>query len=237
MEMKKISFGVVVVGVFFIWQGIAGFSHVSEYHLPIAWTILSFAGSLWLICVGAVVLMRSKYAPLFAIATYSFACFSEALQITLTASHIIIESFTMMEMLLMLILSIMILIGLIIFFTRPKVKEQFNNKFREPKLKQPKEEINMQKVKYALKATICVVVGLLLNVFGRTMIMDAGKEIFGTFIVIAPYLQNIGFGLWLCGCYFIATGKGYIGWWALLGFIPFLGIIALVLLPNKTKGL
>ena len=188
--------------------------------------------------------MRKRHAPLLAIATYSFACFSGALQVTLTASHIIIESYTLSEMLLMLIASVMILIGLIIFFTRPKVREQFNNKFREPTLKQPKEIIsmpkemmNMQKGKYALKATIYVVVGLLLNVFGRVMVSEAGKQIFGTLIVIAPYIQILGFGLWFCGCYFIATGKGYSGWWALLGFVPFLGIIALVLLPNKNKEL
>ena len=95
----------------------------------------------------------------------------------------------------------------------------------------------MQKVKYALKATIYVVVGLFLNVFGRVMAMESGKQIFGALIVMAPYIQILGFGLWFCGCYFIATGKGYNGWWALLGLVPFLGIIALVLLPNKNKEL
>jgi len=242
--MKKISFGVWVVGLFFIWQGIAGISHISEYHLPIARIMLSLAYDLWLIYIGAIVLIRSRHAPLLAIATESFACFSGALQVTLTALHIIRESYTLSEMFLMLIASIMILIGLIIFFTRPKVREQFNNKFREPTLKQPKDIISMPKEtmnapkgKYALKATIYVVVGLLLNVFGRVMIKEAGKQIFGTLTVIAPYIQIVGFGLWFCGCYFIATGKGYSGWWALLGFVPFIGIISLVLLPNKTKGL
>lgn len=93
----------------------------------------------------------------------------------------------------------------------------------------------MQKVKFVLKATIYCAIGLFLAAFGHAMLMEAGKHIFGTLIVIAPYLQILGIGLFFCGCYFIANGKGYSGWWALLGFFPLIGIIFLALLPNKNN--
>lgn len=92
-----------------------------------------------------------------------------------------------------------------------------------------------QKVKFVLKSAVCCIVGFLLVPFGRAMLGEAGKEIFGTFVIFAPYIQIIGIGLWLSGCYFIATGKGYSAKWTFLGIFPLIGIIFLMLLPNKRR--
>jgi len=107
--------------------------------------------------------MLSRYAPLFAIATYSFYCFSEALQIILTSSHIINESLTILEMFIMLLFSILILIGLIIFFNRPKVKDQFRE-YRGKKNATTLMEENMGNI-MALKRTFfgLFIMAILLN--------------------------------------------------------------------------
>jgi hypothetical protein len=93
----------------------------------------------------------------------------------------------------------------------------------------------MEKIKFVLKATLCCITGLFLNAFGRVMLMESGKQIFGTFSSMGASIQILGFVLWFLGCYFIAKGKGYNGWWTLLGAIPILGVIFLAFLPNKNK--
>lgn len=161
--MKKISIGVGLIGIFFILQGVAGLFQTSGYHHLTAIIVLSILNRLWLIYVGMSLLMLSRYAPLFAIATYSFYCFSEALQIILTSSRIINESYTISEMFIMLIFSILILIGLIIFFNRPKVKDQFRE-YQSKKISITLMEENMGDI-MALKRTFfgLFIVAILLN--------------------------------------------------------------------------
>jgi hypothetical protein len=95
----------------------------------------------------------------------------------------------------------------------------------------------MEKVKFVLKATVCCIIGMLLMAFGKTMLMESGKQFFGAYSSMGASIQILGFVLWFLGCYFITKGKGQSTWYTLLGFIPILGIIFLILLPNKNKEL
>lgn len=54
----------------------------------------------------------------------------------------------------------------------------------------------------------------------------------------SPLLNLLGYiwlGFWFWGHYNLAKAKGYSGWLILLGFLAFIGLIILLVLPNRRK--
>ena len=54
--------------------------------------------------------------------------------------------------------------------------------------------------------------------------------------VLGDALSVVGFGLFTWGCVNYAQGKGYSPWLGLLGLLSGIGLIVLVILPDKYKG-
>ena len=54
--------------------------------------------------------------------------------------------------------------------------------------------------------------------------------------VLGDALSVVGFGIFTWGCVNYAQGKGYSPWLGLLGLLSGIGLIVLVILPDKYKG-
>ena len=68
--------------------------------------------------------------------------------------------------------------------------------------------------------------GILLAILSYGMGMKGGLGSVPNLLIAIPFF---------IGLYYYAKAKGYSGWLALLGFLHLLGLIILVLLPDKKK--
>lgn len=111
---KKRSIGVSIIGGWLILQGFI--STISYYKRGIVSVILGIT----LMIIGVGLLRLYKYAPISAIAIYSAVCLINIIALVtnqqLEDNSGILATF---------IISVFILIGLVFFFTRHQVKEQF----------------------------------------------------------------------------------------------------------------
>ena len=78
---------------------------------------------------------------------------------------------------------------------------------------------------YQKKSNYGIAIGLLLQI--------ASVPLGGTIIATLVLCAGAGFFIYGCCCY--AIGKGYSGGFGLLGVLSLLGLIILVLLPDKQK--
>lgn len=81
------------------------------------------------------------------------------------------------------------------------------------------------------KTNLGVGVGIGLEFLGRALIASGGVLVFVGFPVL---LVGVGFFIW--GCFNYSEGKGYPPALGLLGLASCLGLIVLVLLPDKLKN-
>ena len=93
------------------------------------------------------------------------------------------------------------------------------------------------------KSNIGFGVGLVMASFGGVAATSRGYfHIRGLIIlgdalsVLGDALSVVGFGLFTWGCVNYAQGKGYSPWLGLLGLLSGIGLIVLVILPDKYKG-
>ena len=84
---------------------------------------------------------------------------------------------------------------------------------------------------YKRDTNIGVGIGFILIAFSRSAFLSGmfAGPVFG-YVVL---LTGIGFFLWGCGQY--AQGKGYSRYWGALGLLYLLGLIVLVLMPDRHK--
>jgi hypothetical protein len=83
---------------------------------------------------------------------------------------------------------------------------------------------------YKAKTNIGVGVGLMVQILGRTMSGAGGAlGLMGWLVTLA------GLGLFLWGCFSYAKGKGYHPALGLLGLLSCIGLLVLVVLPDKYK--
>ncbi|MDF1843523.1 MAG: hypothetical protein P1U77_18960 [Rubripirellula sp.] len=84
---------------------------------------------------------------------------------------------------------------------------------------------------YKQKTNIGIGVGLLMQIAGNFVSggTTAGSGLVGLFLLLG------GLGLFIWGCVSYAVGKGHHGALGLLGVFSILGLIVLILLPDKHK--
>ena len=75
---------------------------------------------------------------------------------------------------------------------------------------------------------IGVGIGLLLQIGGRVL-LRSGFGVLGLLVIA------IGFAAFIWGCGQYAKAKGYSPWLGALGFLSIIGLIVLVLFPDKHK--
>jgi TRAP-type C4-dicarboxylate transport system permease small subunit len=78
---------------------------------------------------------------------------------------------------------------------------------------------------------IGVGIGLLLQVIGRVLAAFVG----GPVGILGVILALAGLILFIWGCMNYAEGKGYSKWLGLLGLLSCIGLLVLVVLPDKNK--
>ena len=78
---------------------------------------------------------------------------------------------------------------------------------------------------------IGVGIGLLLQVIGRCLATFVG----GPVGILGAILALAGLILFIWGCMNYAEGKGYSKWLGLLGLLSCIGLLVLVVLPDKNK--
>lgn len=88
---------------------------------------------------------------------------------------------------------------------------------------------------YQKKSNIWVGVGFAIQVVGRVMLMSAGSAGSQGLIGLGYLLSLVGVGLFVWGCVNYALGKGYSPWLGALGLLTCIGLLVLVILPDKTK--
>ena len=66
----------------------------------------------------------------------------------------------------------------------------------------------------------------LIGIFGGGRLLPAGE-------VVQSVVVLTGSVVFIWGCVDFMRSKGYSGWWGALGLIPYLGLIILVLMPNR----
>lgn len=93
-------------------------------------------------------------------------------------------------------------------------------------------------VAYKKKINIFIGLYILLNILlGGYMLFNPGQdEGLNILDLLLLPLALISFGCLFYGLYNYAKAKGYSGWLALLGFLQILGLIILVVLPDKHKN-
>ena len=79
---------------------------------------------------------------------------------------------------------------------------------------------------YKRKTNLFVGIGLLLQIGGALL----GRHMEWANMLVLP-----GVFVYMYGLYFYAKSKGYSGWFAVFGLLNLLGLIILVLLPDKRK--
>lgn len=84
---------------------------------------------------------------------------------------------------------------------------------------------------YKTKTNIGIGVGLIIQFIGRAIISGMPDNSFiGLLLVLVGFIMFI----WGCGCY--AMAKGYSQFLGILGILSCLGLIILVILPDKHKN-
>jgi hypothetical protein len=97
----------------------------------------------------------------------------------------------------------------------------------------PPQPKNWQK-----KASLGIIGGIAIDVWSFSMML-IGEEVFpgeAVLIVIAFVMGLVGWGLQIWGCYYLVKGKGYHGALSILGALSCLGLIIVLVLPNKYAG-
>jgi hypothetical protein len=84
---------------------------------------------------------------------------------------------------------------------------------------------------YKKKTNIGVGLGILVQIIGRIAIESGGDG--GA--VIGLVLVLVGLGLFIWGCISYSKGKGHHAAWGLLGLLSIIGLIILVLFPDRHK--
>ena len=87
---------------------------------------------------------------------------------------------------------------------------------------------------YKHKTNIGVGVGLILQVLGNFLLGPEDAE--GAAPLIGLLVLFVGLGLFIWGCMSYSKGKGYHPAWGFLGLLSIIGLIVLVLFPDKHKG-
>ncbi len=96
----------------------------------------------------------------------------------------------------------------------------------------PPQPENWQK-----KATLGIILGIVLAILGGVIpaIGGSGNESLA-FRVLGGLMWLTGTGLQIWGCYYLVKGKGYHGAFSILGVLCCLGLLILLVLPNKYGG-
>jgi len=91
---------------------------------------------------------------------------------------------------------------------------------------------------YQTKTNIGVGVGFAISVVGRVLQFSAnsaggtgGQGLLG----LGAVVSLVGAGIFIWGCVNYALGKGYSPWVGALGLLSCIGLLVLVILPDKTK--
>jgi hypothetical protein len=84
---------------------------------------------------------------------------------------------------------------------------------------------------YQRTANIGIGSGILVQIIAR-LLMAAGDA--GALLGLP--LALLGTGLFIWGCWAYAEGKGHHGGWGLLGLFSLIGLVILVLMPDKCRG-
>ena len=79
------------------------------------------------------------------------------------------------------------------------------------------------------KTNIGVGLGILLQLIGRLVARDEANSLIGSILTL------VGLALFIWGCINYAAGKGHSKWLGLLGILSCLGLLILVLLPDRHK--
>lgn len=90
-------------------------------------------------------------------------------------------------------------------------------------------------VAYKKKVNIFIGLGFLINIviFAYLFMNYSKGQPFNPLVNLVGYAS---LGCFIYGLYNYAKAKGYSGWLALLGFLNILGLIILVVLPDKRKN-
>jgi len=80
-------------------------------------------------------------------------------------------------------------------------------------------------------AAIGIIVGIVLTLVGRAM-TSAGHD----YVAIGLILSLVGFAVFMWGCYCLVKKKGYHGAWTLFGLLGCIGLLVLLLIPDKVTG-
>ncbi len=83
---------------------------------------------------------------------------------------------------------------------------------------------------YKTKTNIGIGVGILLQILGAVL---SGVE---SIAIIGLLMQVVGFIMFIWGCSCYAVGKGYSQFLGILGLLSCLGLVILVVLPDKHKS-
>ncbi len=84
---------------------------------------------------------------------------------------------------------------------------------------------------YKTKTNVGVGLGILLQIIARAL-----KTAWPSPASLATLIGLLGLGLFVYGCFNYAQGKGYSRWLGLLGLLSCLGLVVLVVLPDKNKA-
>ena len=93
---------------------------------------------------------------------------------------------------------------------------------------------------YQKKSNIGVGVGFVMELAGRVLMAVSGSS--GSappsvpLVALGAVIAIVGVVLFIWGCVQYSLGKGQSGWLGALGLLSCLGLIVLILLPDKTKG-
>jgi hypothetical protein len=85
---------------------------------------------------------------------------------------------------------------------------------------------------YRNKTNIGVGIGLVVSIVGR-ILMASGEPAVALLGLLVALAGTVVF-IW--GCWHYAMGKGYHGAWGLLGLLSFIGLIILVLFPDRHRA-
>lgn len=85
------------------------------------------------------------------------------------------------------------------------------------------------------KSNLGVGVGFVIAVVGRLMTAAGGSSHSSALTGLGYLVGIVGSGLFIWGCVNYAQGKGYSPWLGALGLLSCLGLIVLVVLPDKMK--
>jgi uncharacterized membrane protein len=87
---------------------------------------------------------------------------------------------------------------------------------------------------YKRKTNIGVGIGLVLQIIGN--VLAGPGDAIGRAPLIGFFLLLIGLGFFIWGCMSYSKGKGHHPAWGLLGLLSIIGLIVLVLFPDKYKN-